>query len=238
MYKGTTGMSRSWGNKLAKGRILNMRAQQQGDSGYDAERRGFAIDARSVNENFRAMQTLTWSSARQMLHTVYVQAINISQYTYSHCSLMSASSLTLRLSFLPYDLLAPNTVFIIKVLSHIPRLWALTSASANGNAPMISKSRSATESISSTYGSAYDERCVLEHSIRSEYEDKTSETLPISVTTWRPDSPHDSRYRVKTSHDLEKKISTPCYAPGLLNKTLVPTNLRDLDNIGLTDVIP
>ncbi|CAG1991871.1 unnamed protein product [Fusarium graminearum] len=90
----------------------------------------------------------------------------------------------------------------------------------------------------STYGSAYDERCVLEHSIRSEYEDKTSETLPISVTTWRPDSPHDSRYRVKTSHDLEKKISTPCYAPGLLNKTLVPTNLRDLDNIGLTDVIP
>ncbi|CEF76981.1 hypothetical protein SNK03_004907 [Fusarium graminearum] len=148
MYKGTTGMSRSWGNKLAKGRILNMRAQQQGDSGYDAERRGFAIDARSVNENFRAMQTLTWSSARQMLHTVYVQAINISQYTYSHCSLMSASSLTLRLSFLPYDLLAPNTVFIIKVLSHIPRLWALTSASANGNAPMISKSRSATESIS------------------------------------------------------------------------------------------
>ncbi|VTO89094.1 unnamed protein product [Fusarium graminearum] len=88
MYKGTTGMSRSWGNKLAKGRILNMRAphprpssvydtffvcaaknslvtrqQQQGDSGYDAERRGFAIDARSVNENFRAMQTLTWSSA-------------------------------------------------------------------------------------------------------------------------------------------------------------------------------
>jgi hypothetical protein len=51
------------------------------------------------------------------------------------------------------------------------------------------------------------------------------------LSTFGTDIPHDSRYRVKTSHDLEKKISTTCYVPSLLNN---PGNLRDL-GLRLTD---